>query len=126
MKRLLPAFALGAALLAPLAASAQTTPPPAGNAAKGKAAFLSYGCYECHGTLGQGNLTTAPRLAPHPLPFAALIAYIRQPRGSMPSFSASILPDPVVADIYAYLSSIPAGKDAKDIPLLSNTTNKPK
>ena len=93
---------------------------------KGKAAVLSFGCYECHGTLGQGNFTTAPRLAPNPLPYAALIAYIRQPRGNMPSFSAAILPDAVVANIYAYLKSIPAGKPASAIPLLGGTTLKPK
>ena len=48
-----------------------TTAPaaPAGDATRGKAAFLKYGCYECHGTLGQGNGFSGPTLAPHPIPF---------------------------------------------------------
>ena len=51
---------------------------------------------------------------------------VRQPRADMPSFSAKILPDKTLADIYAYLQSIPAGKPGSDQPLLSNTTLKPK
>lgn len=44
----------------------------------------------------------------------------------MPSFSASILPDKDLADIYAYLQSIPAGKPYSQIPILSGTTMKAK
>ena len=99
---------------------------PAGNPSRGKALFLDDGCYECHGTAGQGNFATAPRLAPHPLPYAALVGYVRKPRGSMPSFSATILPDRDAADIYAFLSSIAAGKTAAQIPLLAGANTKPK
>lgn len=125
------AFAVAAALAGLHTVSAQTTPaaaapPPPGDVTRGKSAFMRFGCYECHGTLAQGNFTTAPHLAPHPLPYAALIGYIRRPTGNMPSFSASILPDKDVADIYAYISSIPAAKTAAQIPLLSGTTLKPK
>jgi ubiquinol-cytochrome c reductase cytochrome c subunit len=108
-------------------APAQTTPTPApapappGDAVRGKAAFMSFGCYECHGTVGQGNFGTGARIAPHPIPFAAVLSYVRRPRGDMPSFSEKILPDKTVADIYAYLSSIPAGKAGSQIPLLNST-----
>src|SRR5258708_8784055 len=78
-------------------------PPPPGDAVRGKAAFMSFGCYECHGTLGQGNYGSGARFAPKPLPYAAFSAYIRRPAGNMPSFSAAILPDKTLADIYAYL-----------------------
>ena len=54
-----------------------------------------------------------------------LLGYIHKPRGQMRSYAASILPDKDVADIYAYLSSIPAGKPAADRPLLENTTTNP-
>jgi mono/diheme cytochrome c family protein len=111
---------------APVVPSASTAPAPAGDATRGKADFLAYGCYECHGTQGQGNYGTAPKLAPHPLPFNALIAYIRRPAGEMPSYAAVILPDKDVADIYAYLSSIPAGKPAAGIPVLSGVSTAPK
>jgi mono/diheme cytochrome c family protein len=113
----------------PLVSAAQTTAPaasvspaPAGDTTRGKANFVAYGCYECHGTQGQGNLSTAPKLAPHPLPFNAVISYIRRPAGLMPSYAAVILPDKDVADIYAYLASIPAGKPASGIPALSGVT----
>jgi len=123
----------GSALFGLHGVSAQTAPAaapaaaPAGDAARGKVDFMGYGCYECHGTLGQGNFTTAPRLAPHPLPYGALSAYVRRPSGNnMPSFSEKILPDKNLADIYAYLSSIPAGKTGEQIPLLSGTNMKSK
>jgi mono/diheme cytochrome c family protein len=37
----------------------------------------------------------------------------------MPPFSEKILPDPDLADIYAYLQSIPKPPDYKTIPLLN-------
>ncbi len=117
-----------AALLTTGAAFAQASPAPAaaGDATRGKANFLKYGCYECHGTVGQGNYTAAPHLAPHPLPLGAILNYIRKPAGEMPSYSAAILPDKDVADIWAYLASIPAGKPASAIPVLGSTTMTPK
>jgi len=36
----------------------------------------------------------------------------------MPPYTAQALPDQDLADIYAYLAAIPAGRSAKDIPLL--------
>jgi ubiquinol-cytochrome c reductase cytochrome c subunit len=121
---------LAAALFTVHGALAQTTaaaaPAPAGNAARGKADFLRYGCYECHGTVGQGNYGTGARLAPHPLPWAAVNAYVRKPSGNMPSFSEKILPTSDLADNYAYLSSIPAGKPYTQLPILNSTTMKPK
>jgi ubiquinol-cytochrome c reductase cytochrome c subunit len=120
---------LAAALFTAHSVLAQTTaaaaPAPAGDAARGKADFLRYGCYECHGTVGQGNYGTGARLAPHPLPWAAVNAYVRKPSGNMPSFSEKILPTSDLADIYAYLSSIPAGKPYTQLPILNSTTMKP-
>jgi ubiquinol-cytochrome c reductase cytochrome c subunit len=109
-------------------AAAQTTAPaaPAGDPVAGKANFLKYGCYECHGTVGQGNYMGIPHLAPHALPYAAIVRYIRKPSGEMPSYSEAIVPDKDVADIAAYLASIPVGKSPADIPLLSATTTKSK
>jgi ubiquinol-cytochrome c reductase cytochrome c subunit len=119
-----------AALFSFHAALAQTTaaaaPAPAGDAARGKADFLRYGCYECHGTVGQGNYGTGAKLAPHPPPWTVVNAYVRRPSGNMPSFSEKILPTSDLADIYAYLSSIPAGKPYTQLPILNSTTMKPK
>lgn len=114
--------AAGGALLAAAVAShpvsAQGT-APSGDAARGKVAFTAKGCYECHGTLGQGNRFSGPKIAPHPVDYAAFIKQLRTPRSQMPSYSAAILPDATVADIYAYLSSIAVGKTAKEIPILA-------
>lgn len=110
-----------AAQTAPAAA-----PAPAGDPARGKADFLSYGCYECHGTVGQGNYGAGAKLAPKPPPWSTVSTYVRKPTGNMPSFSVSILADKDLADIYAYLSSIPAGKPYTEIPILSGTTMKAK
>jgi ubiquinol-cytochrome c reductase cytochrome c subunit len=128
------ALALAAALLVSAhGASAQGTPAVAqaakaqpGVAARGKAAFMSFGCYECHGTVGQGNYGTGARIAPKPPPWSVVSSYVRRPRGDMPSFSVKILPDSTLADIYAYLSSIPASKPGSQQPLLNSTTMTPK
>jgi ubiquinol-cytochrome c reductase cytochrome c subunit len=119
-----------AALFAAHGVAAQTAPAaapaPPGDAARGKVNFLSYGCYECHGTVGQGNYGTGAMIAPHPPPWPVVNAYVRKPAGNMPSFSTAILPDKDLADIYAYLQSIPAGKTYSQLPILSSTTLKPK
>jgi len=39
--------------------------------------------------------------------------------GSMPPYQKAILSDADLADIHAYLLSIPQGKDYKSIPLLN-------
>jgi ubiquinol-cytochrome c reductase cytochrome c subunit len=126
-KRLLPRAAIAiVALLVAFAhpASAQTAPPP-GDAKAGHAAFISEGCYECHGYAGEGTGSRAPggiapNLAPHPIAYRSFLAQLRKPRDRMPVFSARILSDQTAADIYAYLLSIPPGKPASAIPLLNN------
>jgi mono/diheme cytochrome c family protein len=93
----------------------------AADAARGKIFFTQkYGCYQCHGTEGQGSAVTGPKLAPDPLPYDALSAFIRTSARNMPPFREAILPNADLEDIYAYLKSIPAAKDWKTIPLLAN------
>lgn len=89
-----------------------------GQEPNGKKLFTKYGCYECHGTQGQGT-TAGARLAPKPLALAALIAYVRQPKGQMPPYTAKVVSDADLADIRAYLASIPEPPPAKNIPLLN-------
>lgn len=88
----------------------------AGDAARGQHLFMADGCYECHGTVGQGGV--GPRLAPDPLPAAAIAQYIRNPANVMPPYVEKVLGDPDVRDIYAYLATIPQPPPLKDIPLL--------
>lgn len=85
------------------------------NAENGKRLFLKNGCYECHGTVGQGG--TGPRLAPRPLAAPALTAYVRKPANGMPPYSAKVMTDSEVADIRAYLATIP--EPPKNLPLLN-------
>lgn len=87
-------------------------------AANGKKLFTKYGCYECHGTQGQGT-TAGARLAPKPIALAALIAYVRQPKGQMPPYTSKVVSDADLADIRAYLASIADPPPAKNIPLLN-------
>jgi len=89
-----------------------------GNVEKGKELYTSYGCYECHGRQAQGSRTSGPRLAPNPIPLSALTTYVREPRGQMPPYTSKVVSDADLADIYAFLKSIPQPPSVKDIPLL--------
>ena len=91
----------------------------AGDAAKGKQAYMKYGCWQCHGTVGQGSPITGPKLAPEPLPLEALSSFIRNSRRTMPPYREAVLPNSDLEDIHAYLSSIPKPADYKSIPLLA-------
>jgi len=91
---------------------------PAQDAANGKKLFLKYGCYQCHGTQGQGT-TAGARLAPKPVALAAMITYVRAPKGQMPPYTAKVVSDAELGDIRAYLASIPEPPPAKNIPLLN-------
>jgi ubiquinol-cytochrome c reductase cytochrome c subunit len=93
---------------------------PAGDAEHGRKLFESDGCYQCHGREAQGGLGTGPRLGPKPIPFAAVQKYIRQPTGQMPPYTAKVVNDKDLADIYAFLVSRKAPPPVKDIPLLNN------
>jgi mono/diheme cytochrome c family protein len=111
------------AILFALCVSAQTpanSSTPSGNAQNGKKLYESYGCYQCHGREAQGGLGTGPRLGPRPLPFSSVQRYIRQPGGQMPPYTAKVLSDKDLADIYAFLQSVPQPPPVKDIPLLNH------
>ena len=93
-------------------------PAAAADAAKGRIAFEKNGCWQCHGYAGQGG-AAGKTLAPKPLPVEAFMVFVRNSNGPMPPYPKQILPDADLADIHAYLSSIPAPKDYKSIPLLN-------
>ena len=95
-------FAL-AVILATAIARAQ---PPAGDASRGKDLYdKKYLCSACHGFSGQN-------------------AYVRHPHDTptgMPPYTAKVMPDRQLADIYAYIKSLPdSTKTAKDIPILND------
>src|SRR5437773_4494272 len=90
---------------------------PAGDAVKGKTLFVKNGCYQCHNYEGQGG-AAGPRIAPNPLPFIGFSGYVRSPRGDMPPYTAKVMSDQDLADVYAYLRSRPRPPAVASIPLL--------
>lgn len=91
-----------------------------GDPQNGKRIFNTYGCSQCHGGLGQGSIQTGgPRVGPPVLSISAFAAYVHQPTGQMPPYTSKVVPDSEMADIYAFLQSIPAPASAKNIPLLN-------
>jgi mono/diheme cytochrome c family protein len=101
------------------AGPAATPAAPAGNVDSGKKLFVSAGCALCHNGEGQGG-GPGPRLAPNPnmLAFNVFAQRVRQPVNSMPPYTAKVLSDQQVADIYSYLRTVPKPPDVSTIPLL--------
>ena len=95
----------------PVATDAHTS------ADRGRAIYSSIGCSHCHGHFGQGG--PGRKLAPYPLPLTLFSNYVRHPTGDMPPYASAILSEAQMADIHAYLSSIPVGPSANEIPLLN-------
>jgi ubiquinol-cytochrome c reductase cytochrome c subunit len=90
---------------------------PKGDPAKGKTMYADYGCYQCHGYAAQGG-GAGPRLAPRPIAFAAFSAYVRKPTADMPPYTAKVVSDQDLADIYAFLTTTPQPPPIDSIPLL--------
>jgi mono/diheme cytochrome c family protein len=92
----------------------------AASAEHGKIAFMQHGCWQCHGTMGQGSIATSggKRLAPDPMPWETFYAFVRSSNRAMPPFSEKILSDGDLQDIYAYLQSVPKPPDVNGITLL--------
>ena len=98
------------------APKAENAPP--GNAKNGKAVYTTAGCYECHGREAQGGAGTGPKLGPDPTPYAAFVFQVRTPRDQMPPYTAKVLSDAQMADIYAFVQSQPQPPKADSIPQL--------
>jgi mono/diheme cytochrome c family protein len=111
------AFAFGAC-----GGSARAQDAPQGDAVNGKRIFLAVGCMYCHGRAGQGGAMNypAPPLAKTELPFDGFKGVLRQSLRDMPAYVEAVLPDKDVADIYAFLQSLPGRRPAKDIAILND------
>jgi mono/diheme cytochrome c family protein len=102
---------LGFGLLAMIASAQQ------GDAKRGEKMFKDYSCYACHGFSGQNG--PGKRLVPMKMATVSFTAYVRSPGSNqMPSYSAKVLSDQQLADIWAYIKTLPDSPEAKDIPLV--------
>lgn len=88
---------------------------------------MKAGCYACHGSMGQGG--PGGRLAPNVIPNAIFTNYVRNGKANpganrnwsgMPPFSTKFISDSELADMYAYLVSVPAPPPVKSVPLLND------
>ena len=95
---------------------------PKGDATNGRRIYLADGCFTCHGRSGQGGAYNgpAPILAHTALPFDAFKNQLRSPSDDMPAFSTAVVSDQEVADIYAFVQTLPGATSAKDIAILNN------
>jgi mono/diheme cytochrome c family protein len=120
VKKLLAASAL---LSLALSAAAQSARTDRAAVANGEKVYLRLGCHACHGSVGHGG--AAARLAPNTLPLPGFATWVRNGTpgwsfaSGMPAFSASVVSDADLADIRAYLASLPAPPPVADIPLLA-------
>jgi mono/diheme cytochrome c family protein len=95
----------------------------AADAAKGKKLFIEkYGCFQCHGTVGQGSAVTSGGkvLSRTQMPYETFAAFVRTTNRAMPPYREQVLPNEDLADIYAYLQTVPPPPDYKTIPILNN------
>ena len=89
----------------------------AGDAKNGKVLFKKYGCWQCHGDMGQGGNAGA-RLSQTRLNQNGFSNYVRNPpSGGMPPYRLKVMGNQDLADIFAFVKSLP--EPAKNIPLLS-------
>ncbi len=115
-----------AVILGVVIAAAQ---PPPGDASQGKQLYnKKFMCSACHGFSGQNGV--GARLVPMKLTQEAFMKYVRHPHdkpGGMPPYTAKVMPDAQLADIYAYIKSLPdSDKRPQDIPILNDLLNREK
>jgi mono/diheme cytochrome c family protein len=110
------------AMVALSAMAAQAQDGARGDVANGQRLYLADGCFTCHGRSGQGGAynTPAPILAHTAMPFDGFRGQIRNPINDMPAFPTAILSDKDIADIYAFVESLPGPRAPKDFPILNN------
>jgi mono/diheme cytochrome c family protein len=115
------AIRLGLATLAAGLLLGQGAALATGSPERGKVAIVKHGCFQCHGTVGQGAIreSNGKVLYDTPLPFEAFEAFVRGTNRAMPPYSEKILSNDDLADIYAYLEALPKPADYKSIPLLN-------
>ena len=117
---ILPAVRSSEAQAAPDLKSKDSTPSSSSSIKNGERLFTKYGCYECHGSQGQGSTQTGgTRIGPPQISLSSVISYLRHPTGQMPPYTAKTVSEEEITDIYAFLKSLPQPTPSKDIPSLN-------
>ena len=103
-----------------LPAAAQDAPK--GDVANGKRVYLATGCYMCHGRVGQGGAYNgpAPVLAKTEMPYDGFKGQLRQPSNEMPAYAEIVMSDKQIADIYAFLQTLPGARPTKDMAIFND------
>jgi mono/diheme cytochrome c family protein len=116
------AGALVAAVLAGFAGAARAQDAPPGDSAEGKRLYLAVGCFTCHGRSGQGGAMNgpAPILAKTQMPFEGFKGQLRSPVNEMPAYNEKVMTDKQIADIYAFVESLPGPRPTKDMKIFDN------
>src|SRR5688500_5249275 len=91
---------------------------PAGNVDNGKRLFTANGCYSCHNYDGSGG-RHGPRLSQGKRTAAAFVAYVRKPSGTMPAYSAKVMSDQELIDVWAHLRTLPSPPPLSAITILN-------
>ena len=108
---------LAATVLAAIITPAAAADQPAGSADTGKALYMTQGCWQCHGRVAQGG-GAGPRLAPPVMPLSDFTTQLREPRAEMPPYTHAVLSEAQLADIHAFLQTIPPPPALEGIALL--------
>ena len=95
---------------------------PSGDPAEGKRLYLVTGCFTCHGRSGQGGAMNgpAPILAKTAMPFDGFKGQLRQPISDMPAYSEIVMSDRQIADIYAFLQTLPGPRPTNDMAIFKD------
>ena len=54
------------------------------------------------------------------MPFEGFKMQLRNPAKDMPAYSEAVMPDKEIADMFAFVQSLPGRRDAKDIAILKD------
>ena len=117
-------LAIGAVIAATaLGGPARAQDAPSGDAGAGKRLYHADGCYYCHGHSGQGGALNgpAPVLARTQMPWEGFQNQLRHPSNEMPAYADGVMSDKEMADIYAFLQSLPGpAQDAKSMAIFKD------
>ena len=116
---LVTAFAVGGTAVS--VASQPNAPSQA--AANGKRLYITDGCFECHGRVGEGGAFNGPAPALAGIfsrrSSLEVISAVRKGPNDMPAYTEKVLSNQELGDILAYIRSLPGPADPKNYPLLA-------